>query len=510
MIPKTDLAQIQKMNISPEALEAQLERFKKGFSPLRISRPATIGDGIVRFNDEQLKRVIGLYNREIAEGLSPVKFVPASGAATRMFKALYQYLQHPEDVNALDPEHPIKELITQLPAFAFFDVLKTRLPKVNLNSLEERKSHAREIVKAILEEEGLNYGSLPKGLLLFHKYPEGARTSVMEHLVEGVEYARDKGGTVQIHFTVSTEHLQLFKDELNANEPLLSQKSGANFRVSFSSQKPHTDTVAVLPNNEPFRDEEGKLLFRPGGHGSLIENLNELEAGLIFIKNIDNVVRAHLLPQTISYKKALAGLALDIRNHVHAFLIRLEQGAGESLINEIRSYLKQALFTDIPGHLADETIEEQANYLIGYLNRPIRVCGMVKNEGEPGGGPFWVRNSEGQEALQIVESSQVDMENEQQSHLFASSTHFNPVDIVCIVEDFKGAKFNLTRFTDPETGFISEKSVGGKTIKALERPGLWNGAMANWLTLFVEVPAVTFNPVKTVNDLLRPGHQLPK
>ncbi len=510
MILKTDLAQIQEMNISPEALEAQLNRFKKGFSPLHIGRPATIDDGIVRFNDYQLHHVIDSYNQEIAAGLSPVKFVPASGAATRMFKELYQYLLHPEDMDTLNSEHPINELITRLPSFAFFGALQALFPKLDLNSLDERKSHAVEIIKAILEEEGLGYGSLPKGLLFFHKYPEGARTSVMEHLNEGVEYARDKGGTVQIHFTVSAEHLPLFKAELKSNEPSLSKKAEAAFLVSFSSQKPHTDTVAVLPNNEPFRNDEGRLLFRPGGHGALIENLNDIDGELIFIKNIDNVAQAHLLPETISYKKALAGLALEIRNHVHLFLVRLKQGADESLINNIRSYLKQTLFTDIPGHLADETIEEQANYLMGYLNRPIRVCGMVKNEGEPGGGPFWVRNSEGQEALQIVESSQVDLKNELQSRMFMSGTHFNPVDIVCIVKDYKGGKFDLLEFTDPETGFISEKSVDGKTIKALERPGLWNGAMANWLTLFVEVPAETFNPVKTVNDLLRPGHQIAK
>jgi hypothetical protein len=503
----SDIQQIQEKGISPEALEEQLNRFKKGFASLKIDRPATPGDGIVALTDQTIQQFSKTYIKEIANNLAPLKFVPASGAATRMFKAFFQYLGNPVDVDSLDKEHPINEFILELPSFPFFQALKGHLAQLDLDYLEVRKSHAKEIVQTLLSEKGLNYGALPKGLLLFHNYPNGARTSMMEHLLEGADYAKDAKGRVNLHFTVSTEHLGLFEEELAQMGPQIKKESGATFSVSFSSQKPHTDTVAVLPNNEPYRDSEGRLLFRPGGHGSLIENLNDQDADIIFIKNIDNIVPAHLLPHTSKYKIALAGMALHIRNKVHDFIGRLTQDKSLALIEEIRAFMRQTLFTELPGHLADASPEEQATYLLGYLNRPIRVCGMVKNEGEPGGGPFWVRNDKGQETLQIVESSQIDLTDPLQSKIFGASTHFNPVDLICITKDYRGEKFDLVRYVDPETGFISEKSVAGKTIKALEKPGLWNGAMADWLTLFAEVPGETFNPVKTVNDLLRPGHQ---
>ncbi|WP_291855568.1 DUF4301 family protein [Marinilabilia sp.] len=507
MIQETDLKQLKEKGISTKALEEQVKRFKEGFPALKAERPATLTDGIVPLSKESIHSFKDLYQNEISNELEPLKFVPASGAATRMFKALFQFVENPEDLKSLDDKHPVKEFIDNLPQFAFFKALKKFFPDNNIEAPEERESLAVEIISKVLNPDGLNYKFLPKGLIQFHRYPEESRTPMVEHLAEAAKYAQTKNKTANIHFTVSPEHLDLFKKELADNLSSIQQKTGVNFDVSYSFQKAHTDTVAVLPDNEPFRDENGKLVFRPGGHGSLIENLNDCDAGIIFIKNIDNVVPDSKLQLVSDYKEALGGLALDIRNQVFDFIQKLEDGLSISLISSIRKFLKDKLHTDLPGNLADGSLGEQGAYLLHFLNRPIRVCGMVKNEGEPGGGPFWVRNTDGQETLQIVESSQLDLNVPEQKKIFEASTHFNPVDLVCITRNYEGKKFNLLEYIDQETGFISEKSISGKTIKALERPGLWNGAMANWLTIFVEVPVETFNPVKTVNDLLRTAHQ---
>ncbi|WP_462317266.1 DUF4301 family protein [Marinilabilia sp.] len=507
MIQTTDLPQLAEKGISQSTVEEQIERFKEGFPALRVERPATLTDGVIPFSTQLLDNYQKTYEEELENGLEPLKFVPASGAATRMFKALYQYLESPQDPDSLADDDPVKQFIQQLPQFAFFSQLKSLCKGIDLDDLNTRKAEAKEIISKVLQSDGLNYGFLPKGLIQFHKYPDASRTSMIEHLIEAASFARDKTGQARVHFTVSPEHLDYFKNELAQNIERINNQTETDFDVSFSFQKPHTDTIAVLPNNEPFRDKDGKLLFRPGGHGALIENLNDCDAGIIFIKNIDNVVPESRLPLISNYKKALGGLALDIRNKVFGFIDKLSNQLSAELINEIRVFLKETLHTDIPGHLADASIDEQGAYLIKYLDRPIRVCGMVKNEGEPGGGPFRVKNSDGQDTLQIVESSQIDMDNPVQKKIFEASTHFNPVDLVCITKNRKGEKFDLLQFIDHETGFISKKSVSGTSIKALERPGLWNGAMANWLTIFVEVPVETFNPVKTVNDLLRPAHQ---
>ncbi|MGM0376810.1 MAG: DUF4301 family protein [Bacteroidota bacterium] len=507
MIQNSDKKQLQEKGIAPETVEQQIERFKTGFPPLKVERPATLTDGIIPLSEDQLREYKNLYEEEIEEGLKPMKFVPASGAASRMFKALFQYLEEPVDLSGLEEDHPVVRFIDELPRFAFFGRLKSLMSGNDLDEPEVRRKHAAEIIHQVLDAKGLNYGFLPKGLILFHKYPEGPRTPLLEHLAEGACYARDREKKARVHFTVSPEHLDHFKTELNKGESGMEAHTGTSFDVSFSFQKPHTDTVAVLPNNEPFRDENGRLFFRPGGHGSLIENLNDCDAGIIFIKNIDNVVPEDRMELICDYKQALGGLALDIRNKVFRFIERLEEGPDAALIDEVRVFLKENLHTDIPGHLIDAEPGEQCAYLLTYLNRPIRVCGMVKNEGEAGGGPFHVKDNKGQETLQIVESSQLDLSKPEQKQMFETSTHFNPVDLVCITKNHKGEKFDLLKYIDPETGFISEKSVNGKTIKALERPGLWNGAMAHWLTIFVEVPVETFNPVKTINDLLRPAHQ---
>jgi hypothetical protein len=507
MIKNTDLEQLKEKGISKNAVEAQIERFKEGFPALKVERPATLTDGIVPFSDQIFDSYKKTYQKELIDGLLPLKFVPASGAATRMFKALYQHTEKDGDIKNLEKDHPVVQFIDELPKFAFFDKLNQYFGSRNLKNREIRRTLASEIICKVLNEDGLNYSFLPKGLILFHQYPDGARTAMMEHLSEAACYAKDKSGKARIHFTVSPEHLTYFKKELNNNQTAIATKTGTIFDVSFSFQKPHTDTIAVLPNNEPYRDKNGNILCRPGGHGSLIENLNDCDADIIFIKNIDNVVPDNKLQLVADYKEALGGFALEIRNKGFYFIRQLKSALSSKLIHQIRNFLEETLHTDIPEYLEDASIEEQGTYLLKYFDRPIRVCGMVKNEGEPGGGPFWVRNKEGQDTLQIVESSQIDRKNPKQKKIFEASTHFNPVDLVCITQNYEGRRFDLLNYIDHETGFISEKSVNGNTIKAFERPGLWNGAMAHWLTIFVEVPLDSFNPVKTVNDLLRKAHQ---
>ena len=507
MLSRQDLKLLEKKGISPDTVLQQVERFKTGFSKLNVLRPATVNNGIKTLTKEDSANYTALFESSIVNNIRISKFVPASGAATRMFKDLYQYLENPVLVRKLPYNHPVVRFIELLPRFSFFPILEQILKTYNLNNVHVRKSKATEIIKTLLHPQGLNYGNLPKGLIHFHRYPESIRTAMEEHLVESSRYALDATGMVRVHFTVSPEHEKWFKEKLYSEGPVLENLYEIGLDVSFSFQKPHTDTVSVTPENELFRDEKGNLLFRPGGHGALIENLNEIDSDIIFIKNIDNVVPEHLLETTVSFKKALAGLLISLRDSIYGFLTRLNQEANEPLVNEIAAFISNELFASLPEDLVSKSISEKADYLKTYLNRPIRVCGMVKNEGEPGGGPFWVQEPNGQEMLQILESSQIDMSDTHQAAQMKAATHFNPVDLVCSPVNYKGEKFDLTRYTNSETGFISEKSVNGKPVKALELPGLWNGAMADWITLFVEVPIETFNPVKTVNDLLRPQHQ---
>ena len=362
------------------------------------------------------------------------------------------------------------------------------------------------MVSALLETAGLNYGALPKGLLKFHKYPEGPRTPMEEHLAEGALYAAGKSGKVNVHFTVSTEHRELFKKLVTEKVDDFAKRYGVNYYITFSEQKPSTDTIAADMDNQPFRDN-GKLLFRPGGHGALIENLNDLDADIIFIKNIDNVVPDRLKADTVTYKKLIAGVLVTLQKQVFEYLTLLDSGKyTHDQIMEMLQFLQKKLFCKNPEtkDLEDSVL---AIYLKNKFNRPMRVCGMVKNVGEPGGGPFLAYNSDGTISLQILESSQIDMDDLEKKEMFEKGTHFNPVDIVCAVRDYKGHKFDLVKYVDKATGFISYKSKNGKDLKALELPGLWNGAMSDWNTVFVEVPLSTFNPVKTVNDLLREQHQ---
>ena len=416
---------------------------------------------------------------EAAAGrLGIVKFVPASGAATRMFKELFEFVNDGKRGKGIDT------LLENIGKFAFWPELRAVLPA---------GADDRAIVNAIVGD-GLNYGRKPKGLVTFHAYPEGARKAVEEHLVEGAAYAA-AGGVVRIHFTVSPEHVAGFEELLAAKVPLYEKRFGVRYEISFSVQKPSTDTLAVNPDNTPFRQDDGTLLFRPAGHGALIENLNEIDADLIFIKNIDNVTTDARRGDTVRYKKVLAGVLLDLQGRAFEYLKALEVGGAE--LEPIAEFIEKQLCVKLPA-------EYDSALLRAVLDRPIRVCGMVRNEGEPGGGPFWVGNPDGTESLQIAESSQIAPDD---LPLMQSATHFNPVDLVCGVRDSKGCKFDLRRYTDPATGFISSKSSGGRDLRAQELPGLWNGAMAKWNTVFVDVPVTTFSPVKVVQDLLRPQHQ---
>lgn len=491
--------------ISEAQIAEQLACFQKGFPFLKLDAAASIEKGILAPDAEEQKKYLAAWDAYTHTDKTIVKFVPASGAASRMFKNLFEFL-------GADYEEPTtsfeKTFFGQITNFAFYDDLNTACQRTAGLGIPEliAAGNYKAVVAALLEEAGLNYGALPKGLLKFHKYDDGARTPLEEHLAEGAMYAAGKSGKVNVHFTVSTEHRELFKVLVAEKADEFARRYGVVYNISFSEQKPNTDTIAADMDNQPFRDND-KLVFRPGGHGALIENLNDLDADIIFIKNIDNVVPDRLKPDTVLYKKLIAGVLVSLQQQAFEYLRLLDSGRYTSeQITDILQFVQKQLFCKNPEtkNLEDA---ELVIYLKQKLNRPMRVCGMVKNVGEPGGGPFLAYNSDGTISLQILESSQIDMENPVAKEMFEKGTHFNPVDLVCAVRDYKGHKFDLTRYVDKATGFISYKSKGGKELKALELPGLWNGAMSDWNTVFVEVSLATFNPVKTVNDLLREQHQ---
>lgn len=505
MLSQEDLKQIAGKGITEEQINAQLEEFKTGFPFLKLEAAASIGKGILALDKDKCNEYESAWEKYKATGKKIVKFVPASGAASRMFKDLFAFLKADYDSPQTDFE---KRFFDGINKFAFYEALDatcTQNEGKGINQLIADGNY-KAVVTNLLEDKGLNYGQLPKGLLLFHKYEDGARTPMEEHLVEGALYAASKGKS-SIHFTVSHEHMPLFKQMVADKECYYKNKFGVDYDITFSEQKPSTDTIAANPDNTPFRTEDGRLLFRPGGHGALIENLNEIDADIVFIKNIDNVVPDRLKADTVEYKQAIAGVLVSLQDKVFSYLQLLETGnyTHEQLEDIIR-FVQQELCcrkADIK-HLEDA---ELVIYLKTKLNRPIRVCGVVKNVGEPGGGPFLTYNQDGTVSLQILESSQIDKSNKEYMDMFTKGTHFNPVDLVCAVKDYKGQPFDLPQYVDKTTGFISNKSKNGKELKALELPGLWNGAMSNWNTVFVEVPLSTFNPVKTVNDLLREQHQ---
>ena len=505
MFSKEDLLQIQQKGMSEAQIEAQLECFRKGFDFLKLKGAASVGEGIIAPSDDEAEAYIQAWNDYKVEGHCITKFVPASGAASRMFKNVFEFLNADYEVPTTDFE---KIFFAHIHSFAFFDALNDACflnEGKGVDALIEEGNY-KAVAENMLGEEGLNYGQLPKGLLQFHAYDDCAKTPVEEHLTEAALYASSRG-EAEVHFTVSSEHRELFEELLERVVPEAQAKHKITYKVSLSEQKPSTDTIAVNMDNTPFRTGEGKLLFRPGGHGALIENLNDLESDIVFIKNIDNVVPDRLKSDTVFWKQVIAGVLVQAQKKVFGFLRLLDSGKfNHDDLEDMIRFLRHTLCCDVP-NLKNLEDTELHIFLKKKFNRPIRVCGVVKNVGEPGGGPFLAYNPDGSISLQILESSQIDQNNPEYVEMFTKGTHFNPVDLVCAVRNYKGEKFNLPDYVDPATGFISYKSKDGKELKALELPGLWNGAMSDWNTIMVEVPLTTFNPVKTVNDLLRPQHQ---
>ena len=505
MMNPTDLRQITSKGISEEQINRQLEEFKLGFPYLKLEAAATPTKGIVLMSSEEQEKVCNIWKTYQGGDHRVVKFVPASGAASRMFKDLFAFLNGVNQKPANDFE---REFFGNIHDFAFFNELNQKCEQNEGKSVDElmKDGDYKLIVDTLLNIRGLNYGQLPKGLLSFHKYDDGVRTPIEEHLVEAALYAASNK-QAYVHFTISHEHLELFKQKVTEKIAQYEAKYDVKLNVSYSEQKPSTDTIAVNPDNSPFRNDDGSLLFRPGGHGALIENLNDLEADIVFIKNIDNVVPDRLKKETIDWKMVIAGKLVELQKQTFDYLHLLDKGCyTRTELEEILSFLQHDLFCE---SRKAKTLEDSAlaQYLYDKLNRPMRVCGMVKNVGEPGGGPFLAYNHDGTISLQILESSQIDKSNKDYVKMFTDGTHFNPVDIVCAIKNYKGEPFDLTKHVDKSTGFISSKSKNGRELKALELPGLWNGAMSDWNTIFVEVPLITFNPVKTVNDLLREQHQ---
>jgi hypothetical protein len=505
MLSQQDLKQIAAKGISAEKLDAQLKEFETGFPFLKLEAAASIDRGILAPDEPTRKQAIQAWKDYKSAGHRIVKFVPASGAASRMFKNMFGFLTASYDVPTTDFE---KKYFDDIEHFAFFGALDEMCTKNEGKGIKAliAEGNYKAVVANMLEEKGLNYGQLPKGLLLFHQYQEGPRTPMEEHLVEGALYAASNGES-HVHFTVSHDHLVLFKQKVAQKVDFFAKKYGIRYEISFSEQKPSTDTVAANPDGTPFRNEDGTLLFRPGGHGALIENLNEIEADVIFVKNIDNVVPDRLKPETVEWKQIIAGVLVQLQTKAFDYLRLLDTGNyNHAQLEEIIRFVQR----DLCCRRQDIKELEDADlviYLRSKLNRPMRVCGVVKNVGEPGGGPFLTYNQDGTVSLQILESSQIDTNNQEYMEMFTKGTHFNPVDLVCAVKNYKGEAFDLPKYVDRTTGFISSKSKNGKELQALELPGLWNGAMSDWNTVFVEVPLGTFNPVKTVNDLLRPQHQ---
>ena len=515
MLQQNDLNQIKKKGMTLKTIENQLDHFRQGFPFIRLLRPAIQGDGIITFSEEKKTEFIRFFE-ELAPSLRVIKFVPASGAASRMFKHLFEFRESLKAGNGI-PEgyfsntgfNSVNYFFHNIHRFAFYHDLQSSLMKKGklLEQALAEKDFAL-ILDHLLSEVGLNYTALPKALLAFHSYADGSRVAMEEHLVEAANYTRDRNDVSKIHFTLSPEHIGKFDEMVAALKDKYETRFHTRLDIHHSIQKPSTDTIAVDEENQLFRNPDGTLLFRPAGHGALLANLAELDADVIFIKNIDNIVPDRLKTATIESKKLIGGFLLYIRRKIFDFLKKA--GSGSVTIEEIHEMAIFAVsqnLVNLPAGFEQKAEEIQCSILARELNRPIRVCGMVRNEGEPGGGPFWVDGQDGKVSLQIIESSQVNMKDEGQTAIFSASTHFNPVDLVCCTIDYKGNPFNLQKFVDESTGFISLKSSGGRTLKALELPGLWNGSMAGWITVFVETPLITFNPVKTINDLLRDEHQ---
>jgi len=505
MLTEKDIKQIEDYGLSLQEVYQQLETFKRGIPYADVVTTASVGNGIKQIKEAEQKKLVALYERKM-DALDIVKFVPASGAATRMFKFLHEFLE------AYDPElmlfreyvkktnsEQLHQFFASTSEFAFVNSVRKKIRERFTDYKKSQKGLRHYyFAKAMLDKEGLAFGAMPKGLIPFHKYNKYATTAFEEQLYEAAYYAA-VNDDVYLHFTFSEKHLPFFKQEFDAVKKRVSRNTKKKFHISYSFQNKTSDTIAVTPDNKPFRDAKNKLVFRPSGHGALLKNLNDVNADIVFIKNIDNVAAQEYVKEIAAYKKLLAGKLLQLQSKIFTYLRVLEKDTTLDKVKEIQSFIWNELeVRELPGGI--EAIKD-------FLNRPIRVCGVVQNTGAPGGGPFWVKDDDDNSSLQIVEKSQIDLSDLHQETIINEATHFNPVDLVCGLRDFKGNKFDLMNYANPNSGFISDKTEGGKPIKALELPGLWNGGMANWITVFVEVPIITFNPVKTVNDLLKKEHR---
>ncbi|WP_323787168.1 DUF4301 family protein [Psychroserpens sp.] len=516
MFSEKDKQQIKRKGLTLRKVEQQIELFENGIPFANLVAEATINDGILSLSEDDMQEFMSYFESK-KDSVSILKFVPASGAATRMFKFLYSFLEEYDlekgSINSYINRYKNNDLslfFIGLEKFPFYHIVQEKLNKTypNFDSLSINEQRLN-FVKMMLDTGKLDYGNSPKGLMPFHKYKKQVvSTAFEEHLYESALYSSNNEST-KLHFTISEKHNHKFDEEFSRIEQKVEEITGSKFDISFSYQKESTDTIAVTPKNKPFREDDGSLHFRPSGHGALIENLNDLNADIIFIKNIDNVVTYKYKNEVVKYKKVLAGILLKIQEQVFKYLEVLEDGiVSEEQLIEIGEFLVNSMNVKISSEFEKYSRIYQIEYLTEKLNRPIRVCGMVKNEGEPGGGPFWIKDESGNISLQIVESAQINKKSKVQKLILKNATHFNPVDLVCGIKNYKGDKFDLKKFIDAKAAFITMKTKTGKDLKALELPGLWNGSMANWNTVFVEVPLITFNPVKTVNDLLKAPHQI--
>lgn len=512
-LSSSDFVQIYEYGVDLDTVLKHLAIFKKGMPKTLLDRAAVIDDGIIKLSETDFKQLEDLFDSQ-KDNLKLKKLVPASGAASRMFKFLSEFLNdfnvNEESINAYinrKKDASLAVFLAGLEKYPFYEEIDETLKK-NYSNYKYWTKDLKDyyFIKTLLSPKYLNFAGKPKGILPFHKYDDYIATPVEEHLNESAFYANSNNRAF-LHFTISEEHQIAFEEIIKKVKSKIEIQSGVAINIRFSYQNKATDTIAVDLENKPFRDLNDRLVFRPGGHGALIDNLNNLDADIVFIKNIDNVIQNHI-QEIALYKKALAGILITLQEQIFNYLNKLESDTiTQNNIEEIVTFVKSRLNNGIVTDFEKYTLENKTIYLKEILNRPIRVCGMVKNEGEPGGGPFWIKDSTGHISLQIVESSQVDTNNAEQLAILKTATHFNPVDLICGIKNYKGEKFDLTQFVDHNSGFIVEKNKDGRALKAYELPGLWNGAMAKWITIFVQVPLITFNPVKTVNDLLKPAHQ---
>lgn len=515
MLTDQDIKDLAARGISESKLNNQVSTLIRGIPYANLKSAATAGQGLLVLDTAEQESFV-TYFEEKRSSLDLLKFTPASGAATRMFKFLFEFLEDYDtaagSINAYINKKGVPQLrlfFVGLESFPFFKEVRKKIIEIYGANGHDVNTNRERFIKVMLDEDEYNFGQKPKGLFPFHSYKKHQATAFEEHLFESALYASNQG-VARLHFTISQQHQDLFNALYKKRQKYIEEKTDTRYDITFSYQSPATDTIALTKSKKLLRDQNGKIIFRPGGHGALINNLNEQSADIIFIKNIDNVVVSNYKDEVAFHKKMLAGKLLALQESAFNYLTTLDQETtvSPSLITAIAQFLQEDLFLKIAPDFNKYSREYQVDYLRELLNRPIRICGMVQNEGEPGGGPFWVQNEDGRESLQIIESVQINPTDKAQQSILQNATHFNPVDIVCGIKNYKGEKFDLLKFVDYKAGFITVKSYAGKEIKALEHPGLWNGGMAYWNTVFVEVPLVTFNPVKTVNDLLKPAHQV--